>query len=89
MLKSWFGEMLELGMADHVWRGKGYQRIVREHFRINQLKEPVHKLGSNNFFSRPSKEISTIWKPLIKKEMRQKLRVHALDLRLQKQVQQT
>ena len=47
-------EVEKSGMADHIWRDKGYQRalcdqveiIVKEHhWKIRKLKESAHMLG--------------------------------------------
>ena len=36
------------------------------HWKICKLKESAHMLGHKNLMSRPSIEINTIWKPVIR-----------------------
>ena len=63
-------------MADHIWKAKGNHLLLwdeaeiidrAEHWRIRRLKESAHMLGYNDLLSRPSKEMNTIWEPIIKK----------------------
>ena len=70
------GEIEKSGMADHIWKEKGnylplwdkVEIIDRAgHWRIRRLKESAHMLGNNDLLSRPSIEMNTIWKPIIKK----------------------
>ena len=70
------GEIEKSGMVDHIWKEKGnhlplwdkVEIIDRaEHWRIRRLKESAHMLGYNDLLSRPSIEINTIWKPIIRK----------------------
>ena len=70
------GEIQKLDMADHIWKEKGNRlplgdkvEIINrtEHWRIKRLKYSAHMLGYNDLLSRPSIELNTIWKPIIKK----------------------
>ena len=70
------GEIEKSGMADHIWKAKGNHLLLwdeaeiidrAEHWRIRRLKESAHMLGYNDLLSRPSKEMNTIWEPIIKK----------------------
>ena len=63
-------------MADHIWKEKGNHLLLwdkveiidrAEHWRIRQLKESAHMLGYNDLLSRISRELNTIWEPIIKK----------------------
>ena len=38
-----------------------------EYWRIRRLKESANMLGYSDLFSRPSMEMNTVWKPIIKK----------------------
>ena len=70
------GEIEKSGIADHIWKEKRkhlrlwdeVEIIDRaEHWRIRRLKVSAHMLGSNDLLSRPSIEMNTILKPIIKK----------------------
>ena len=70
------GEIEKSDMADHIYKEKGnhlplwdeLEIIDRaEHWRIRHLKESAHMLFCNDLQSRPSIELNTIWKPIIKK----------------------
>ena len=69
-------EIEKLGKVDHIGKEKGNYlplwdkvKIIDsdEHWRIRFLKESAHMLGYSDLLSRPSREINTIWEPIIKK----------------------
>ena len=70
------GEIEKLGMVDHIWKEKGNNlplwdevEIIdrKEQWRIRRLKESAHMLGYSDQLSRPSIEMNTILKPIIKR----------------------
>ena len=68
------GEIEKSGIADHIWKGNHLSlwdevEIIdrAEHWGIRHHKESAHTLGYNDLLSIPSKEMNTIWEPIIKK----------------------
>lgn len=62
------------GRADHIWSEKNVHRtlwdeaeiIDKEHdWKIRKHKKLAHILGHRYLLSRPSKEMNTIWAPII------------------------
>ena len=52
------GEIEKPGMVDNIWTEKGNHR---------RLKESAHMLGYNDLLKKPTIELNTILKPIIKK----------------------
>jgi predicted GIY-YIG superfamily endonuclease len=68
------GETSRSGIADHVWskhhniKWSEAQVVHKEpHWKKRKFKEAVFIENNKNIFSKPSVEIPTIWKPLIKR----------------------
>ena len=62
-------------MAGHIWKEKGNHLSLwneveiidrEEHWRTRLLEELAHMLSYNGLLSRPSIDMNTIWKPIIK-----------------------
>ena len=75
------GKIEKLGMADHIWKEKGNHLSLWDeveiidraaHWRIRRLLESSHMAGYNDLLSRPSIEMNTIWKLIIKKRFDKK-----------------